>query len=625
MWALRRASLHLRNRGLSSGTGRICCAKSDVAKCCLENYNAGVIEPQEKIYDGLLPSTRFFNTSSSFPKSHREVCTFSSQAGAKSNGEDNDDLEDGFSELETPLGVAEETTSGDENDDDLSRSELSEEEGVADDIQNELEAFGAETAVGEKNSPRTRASSAMTKAILAAPASSVSTVLDKWVEEGNEVTQTEATLTMLHLRKRRMFGKALELSEWLESTKHLEFVENNYASRVDLIAKVRGIYKAEDYLKQIPESFRGELVYRTLLANCVSATNVKKSEELFNKMKTLKFPITCFSCNQLLLLYKRTDKRKIADVLLLMEKENIKPSLFTYQVLIDVKGQNNDITEMEQVVETMKAEGLEPNSQIKASLARHYAAGGFKDKSEAILKEIEGEDIKKNRWACQYLIPIYASLGREDEVERIWNICESDPRLNECMAAVDAWGQLKKIENAEAAFDKMLKIVKKPTSKHFTSLLKVYANHKMLAKGKDLVKRMAESGCTLGPLTWDAIVKLYVGAGEVEKADSILSKAVKQRRGRPLFSSYLTIMDKYASRGDIHNTEKMFLMMRQAGYASRLRQFQTLLQAYINAKTPAYGFSERMKADNLFPNKALAGQLARADAFKKSAVADLLE
>lgn len=417
----------------------------------------------------------------------------------------------------------------------------------------------------------------------------------------------------------------LQLSEWLESTKRLEFVESNYASRVDLIAKVQGLHKAENYLKQIPESFRTEIVYRTLLANCVSATNVKKSEELFNKMKDLGFPITCFSCNQLLLLYKKTDKKKIADVLLLMEKENIKPSPFTYQILINVKGQTNDISGMEQIVETMKDEGLKPSTQIQAALARYYAAGGLKDKAEAVLKEMEGGDIKKNRWACRLLIPIYASLGRDDEVGRIWKVCESDARLEECMAAIEAWGQLKRIEDAEAAFDKMLKKVKKPSSKHFTSLLKVYANHKMLAKGKDLVRRMGDSGCILGPLTWDALVKLYVGAGEVEKADSILGKAIKQGRGKPLFSSFITIMDKYADRGDIHNAEKMFQMMRQAGYTSRVRQYQSLLQAYINAKTPAYGFSDRMKADNVFPSKALGSQLARVDAFKKSAVAELLE
>lgn len=610
MWAVRRASNKIRNQGLPLRTGQTFCGKTEFAKCCSEICNAAVIEPQATIFDGLLSRTRFYSKSSCFSKSNRDTRTFSSQVGAKSNGED---LDDGFSELETPQDTAEEAVSGDENDDDLSsESELSEEEGIAD--------------VGKKNLSAPKSSSAMFKAILGAIAVPVSKVMDKWVEAGNEVTQTEVALTMDILRKRRLFVKALQLSEWLESTNHLEeFTEAYYVSRVDLIAKVRGLYKAESYIKQIPESFRNEVVYRTLLANSVITGNVKKSEELFNQMKDLGFPITSFACNQLLLLYKRTDRKKIPDVLLLMEKENIKPSIFTYHILIDVKGQMNDISGMEQIIETMEAEGVEPNSQIQTSLARYYAAAGLKDKAESVLKELEGDDLEKNRWACRLLIPIYATLGRADEVERIWKLCESEPRLDDCMAAIEAWGQLKKVENAEAAFEKLLKKVKKPSSKHYTALLKVYANHKMLTKGKDLVNQMIANGCSLGPLTWDALVKLYVGAGEIEKADTILGKAIKKKMGKPLFSSFMTIMDKYADRGDVHNAEKLFQMMREAGYSSRIRQYQTLLNAYGKSKTPAYGFRDRMKADNLSLNRAMAGQLARMDAFKKSPVDDLLE
>ncbi|KAL0316753.1 UNVERIFIED_CONTAM: Pentatricopeptide repeat-containing protein, mitochondrial [Sesamum radiatum] len=563
--------------------------KSEIARSRLENYNAGVVEPQGKLLDESLYLTRFYNTSSSYSKSYAGARTFSSQADAKSSREGDDDLEDAFSELETPLDAVKGAASGDEIDDE---SDLSEGEGVADDMQNELEMVGTDTDVGEKRSPKGKAISALTKAILAAPLSSVNKALDKWVEEGNEVTQTEVSLTMLHLRKRRIFVKALQLSEWLESTKHIEFQETNYASRVDLISKLRGINKAEEYVQKIPESYRGEIVYRTLLANCVSAANMRKSEEVFNKMKSL-FPVTCFSCNQLLLLYKRTDKKKIADVLLLMEKENIKPSIFTYQILIDVKGQSNDISGMEQIVETMKSEGVEPNNQIQTSLARHYASAGLKDKAEAILKEMEGDDITKKRWVCRVLLPIYASLGRVDEVERIWKVCESNPHVGDCMAAIGAWGKLKRIKEAEAAFDKMMSKLESPSSKHFALLLNVYANHKM--------------------------------AGEVEKADSILDKALKQKRGKPLFNSYFVIMDQYAKRGDIHNAEKIFLRMREAGYVSRVRPYQALLTAYINAKAPAYGFRERMKADSVIPNKTMNDLLARADAFRKSAVAELLE
>ncbi|CAA3029073.1 pentatricopeptide repeat-containing At1g80270, mitochondrial-like [Olea europaea subsp. europaea] len=619
-----------RNRGFSIWPSQICCVKTEIARCYMDNYNAEFIEPQEIPADGLHSFRRFYNKASNFWKLSVEVRGYSSQADSK-NGEEDEDLEEGFSELEGPTvsGAILEDNAGDENDDELiSGPELSEEESSDDGIQgtqNELEVIDNETDVAEKLSSRKMGTSALARAILDAPASSLGKFLDKWVAEGNEATRLEVLSAMLTLRKRRLYGKALQLSEWLESKKLLDFGERDYASRLDLIAKVRGIYKAESYIPHIPESFRSELLYRTLLANCVSVSNVKKSEEVFNKMKDLEFPVTCFACNQLLLLYKRVDKKKIADVLLLMEKEDIKPSLFTYQVLIDAKGQSNDIAGMEQIVETLKAEGMEPNTQIQSILARYYVAGGLTDKAEAVLKEMEGDNIEKNRWACRPLLPLYAALGKTDEVERIWRVCESNPRLGECTAAIEAWGKLKRIDEAEAVFDKLVKKVKNPSAKHYSVLLKVYAQHKMLAKGKDLVKQMAESGSAIGPLTWDALVKLYIDAGEVEKADSILHKAAEKRRGKPMFSSYMAVMDQYAKRGDIHNAEKLFHRMRQVGYVSRFRQYESLIQAYINAKAPAYGFSERMKADNIFPNKALAAQLAQVNAFKKTALSDLLD
>ncbi|CAA6654428.1 unnamed protein product [Spirodela intermedia] len=463
------------------------------------------------------------------------------------------------------------------------------------------------------------------KVIIEAPRPSITSALDKWISEGNSIGQADIFPTILHLRKRRFYLKALQFFEWLEANKHVDFGERDYASRLDLIAKVHGLFKAEKYIEQVPESFRGELVYRTLLANCVSALKVNKAEEVFNKMRDLDFPVTAFACNQLLLLYKRLDRKKIADVLLMMEKENVKPSIFTYRLLIDTKGCAKDIVGMEKILETMKNEGLEPDLPIRAMMAKHYLLSGLNDKAANILKEMEGDDISENRFACESLLSLYASLGNADDVERIWKACEASPRFDECLAAIEAWGKLGRVEKAEAVFEKMQDKFKKLSPKYYNALLKVYANHKLLAKGKDLAKRMADSGCVIGPMTWDALVNLYVQAGEVEKADSILQKATQQNKAKPMYSSYMAIMEIYAKRGDVHNAEKIFHRLRQSGYVGRMRQYQVLLQAYIKAKTPAYGFRERMKADKMFPNKAVAAQLATVDAFRKTQISELLD
>ncbi|CAN6576849.1 unnamed protein product [Malus baccata var. baccata] len=626
MWALRRASLPLRNQAFNIGTSRVRCANLELPMTD-RHEDVCFFESCKSLSDECLPSKRLYHTTCVSWNFSMDKHSLSSQAGAKSNGEE-DDLEDGFSELETPSSVEAipEINGNDENIDELiSEPELSEVDEEVEVSQHELELSETETDPSDKISRKKRNPLALYKAILTFPGFSVHGALDKWVEEGNEINRTQISMALLNFRRRQMFGRALQLSEWLEEHKKIEFNERDYATRLGLIAKVRGLQRAENYLEKIPKSFRGEVMYQTLLAYCVSTSNMKKAEEVFNKMKDLEFSVTAFTCNQLLLLYKRLDKKKIPAVLLLMEKEDVKPTAFTYKVLIDTKGQSNDITGMEQVYETMKAEGIEPEISTKATLARHYAAGGLKEKAEAVLKDMESGSLKQNRWACQSLLPLYAELGNANEVRRVWKVCESNPLFVECLAAIEAWGKLKKIEEAEAVFDKMLKSGKKLSSKHYSVMLKVYANNKMIDKGKDLVKRMADNDCEIGPLTWDALVKLYVEAGEVGKADSILQKAAQNNQKKPMFTSYMTILEQYSQKGDIHNSEKIFHSMRQAGYTPHLRQFQSLIQAYVNAKAPAYGIWERMKADNIFPNKSALARLAQVDPFKKTAVSDLFD
>lgn len=623
MWALRRASNPHRGRAFIIRTFQNSYLNSQVA-------SSNLIDKDNKgdSHLGILHRCTCLKSPHCAVHGHTKFsigwCSFSSQADSKSTREE-DDLEDGFSELETQPIMDIDTSSESENEAVPASEPSEEEDDVTEEPQDELLLSDPEEIVTGKKAPKKRVSLALFNALIEAPGRSIQSALDKWIEEGKELNQSEVTMAMINLRRRNMYGRALQLSEWLDSSKHMEFKERDYASRVDLIAKVQGLQKAESYIDKIPEEFKTEIIYRTFLANCVSSTNIKKSESIFNKMKNLGFPLSSFTCNQLLLLYKKIDKKKIADVLLLMEKENIKPTLFTYRILIDTKGQSKDIAGMEQILETMKAEGIEPDLSVQTILARHYVNAGLKDKAESVLREMEGDDITEKKWACPSLLPLYAALGKGDDVARVWEACEGSPRLDDCLAAIEAWGKLGEVEKAEEAFERMTKIAKKPSSKHYSALLRVYANHKMVEKGKDLVKRMSESGVIVGPLTWDALVKLYVQAGEVDKADSLLNKAIQQRQMKPMFSSYMAIMDQYAQKGDIHNSEKMFFKLRQAGYIGRLRQFETLIQAYINAKVPAYGIRERMKADNIFPNKVVAGMLMKVDAFRKTPVSDLLD
>ncbi|AQK89225.1 DNA-binding protein [Zea mays] len=540
---------------------------------------------------------------------------FSSQPGANS-GDKADELEDGFSDLEVPPAAV-------QNDDGLA-SEDSSDEDAADEFG--LPDVDADAKPEKEHTRRTLSDSILLKTVLEAPRHQVTSALEKWAKDGNAFDRGELYYVLLNLRKRHWYSKALELVEWVQKSQLFEFVERDYAAHLDLTAKVYGLHKAEQTIEKIPASCRGEIVYRTLLANCVSASNIKKSEQVFNRMKDLGFPVTQFSFNQLLLLYKRLDRKKIADVLAMMEKEDVKPSLFTYKILVDAKGSVGDIEAMEKVIESMEKDSIEPDLTFNATIARHYIFYGQREKAEALLKAMEGDDIQKNRAACKTLLPLHAFLGNSDAVERIWKACEDNTRVAESVSAIEAFGKLGDVEKAEKVFEDMLVHWKTLSSKFYNALLKVYADHNLLDKGKELAKRMDENRVRFGAPTLDALVKLYVEAGEVEKAESLVHKLSIQNHIKPIYNTYMTLLDSYSKKGDVRNSEKVFNKLRQSGYTGRIRMYQVLLHAYVRAKAPAYGFRERMKADNIFPNSVVSTLIAATDPFvKKKSISDLLD
>ncbi|PON48650.1 Pentatricopeptide repeat [Trema orientale] len=607
MWALRRVSLPLRKNGFKIGTSQANFSDIELPITYIRDQ-AGIFESPLLISEKCLCFKRFYCRKTGYANVFLVKRHFSSEVG-----------------LEDRVKLVQDTILEDENENESSFSGGGGDCNDDEPSRNEMELSETETDPSEKTPMEKWATSALFEAIVDFPGIAVHAALDKWVAEGNELSREEVFLVMINFRKSRMYERALQFSEWLETSDQFEFDERNYASHLDLIAKVHGLKKAADYLERIPDSNRGELAYRTLLANCVRANNMKKAENVFEKMKDFGFPMSTFSYNQLLILYKRHNRNKVEDLISVMEKENVKPSVFTYKLLIDTRGQLNNITGMEQVLETMKAEGVEPDTQIRFVLARNYISCGLIDKAEAVLKEMEGRELTENRQVCKSLLVLYAELGKADDVERVWKVCKSNLQFGECMAAITAWGKLNRIEEAEAVFDMILKTWKIPSSTHYTLLLKVYADNKLMAKVKDLLKRMADSGCRIGPLSWNAVVKLYVEAGEVEKAASILTKFSQESRKKPLLSTYMAIFKEYAKRGDIHNSENIFDRIRQASYAVQRLHFQTLLQAYINAKAPAYGMRERMKAYKVFPNNDLLQQLRRTDAFRKTAASYLVD
>lgn len=104
-----------------------------------------------------------------------------------------------------------------------------------------------------------------------------------------------------------------------------------------------------------------------------------------------------------------------------------------------------------------------------------------------------------------------------------------------------------------------------------------------------------------------------------------MQKAAQHTFLKPKVISYLAMMEDYSKRGDVHNSEKMFYQMRQAGICLSNSPVRTSYSSLYQCQSaPPYGIAERMKADNVFPNRTLANMLSKSDPFMKTEASELL-
>ncbi|GLJ37060.1 hypothetical protein SUGI_0750920 [Cryptomeria japonica] len=449
----------------------------------------------------------------------------------------------------------------------------------------------------------------------------VQATVDKWVGDGNDLNRKEVNYIIHQLQRGRMYGRALQVLNWLFAKKSSMFNESDHAIRLNLISRLYGITRAEKYFQTIPSEMRGYKVHQTRLVNFSRAKRVKQAEEVFNKMKIAGFTHCTFDYNALLQLYWQTNKRKISELLKKMEGENLKPDIFTYNHLIYTKGVVGDIVGMEQILETIKAEDIQIDNQTRATLARSYIRAGYLEKAEALIKELEDNATAKGEsYGLKILLDLYADIGKASDVERVWNAINSFPKISHSyyVAAISAWGKLDEIEKAESMFEKMLNSgIKLASPNAYSALLGVYVKHKLFLKAKEFVKQISDNQIMIQPSTCDTIIKTYLELGDVEKADAFLLKICKLKQKRPYYRTFIAILEKYAEKGDIANAEKIFDNLTSNGYRGRLQSHECLLQAYLKAHTPAHGFKERMVAAKLRPNEKISAMLKQVNAFKK--------
>ncbi|MBA0698741.1 hypothetical protein Goari_000437, partial [Gossypium aridum] len=156
------------------------------------------------------------------------------------------------------------------------------------------------------------------------PKRSATTVIEKWVGEGNRVSISDLRQISKDLRKSQRFKHALEvyfyslelivnflylthsslqISEWMVSHEEYKLSDTDYAIRIDLMTKVFGIDAAERYFEDLPLTAKTSETYTALLHSYAAAKLTEKAEELYERIKGSKLSFSALLYNEIMTLY----------------------------------------------------------------------------------------------------------------------------------------------------------------------------------------------------------------------------------------------------------------------------------------------------------------------------------
>ncbi|KAI3714052.1 hypothetical protein L1987_72642 [Smallanthus sonchifolius] len=396
------------------------------------------------------------------------------------------------------------------------------------------------------------------------PNVSVIPILDQWEKEGKTVVFSQLIVIIKSLRKFNRYTHALQLSEWMANKKS-NLSPAGVAVHLDLVSKAQGVEQAEKYFNSIPDDAKNLQVYGALL-NCYATTkSVEKAEATAEKMKQLGM-MTTLSYNSMLNLYKKVgDIEKLDKIYQEMLEMGVPCDKPTFYIRMSAYAFASDLEQMEKILKHLEGSsslGVDRNAYIIA--AGGYIKSGLPDKAFEMLKKSENYIRGKSKGAAwEILIGRYGSIGKKDDVYRIWNLYKTSWSKVYNRGYISIINALVRLDDIDGAEKLLAEWESEKLSYDFripNMLLKAYCTKGLLVKAEAYVDRLLDMGKQPPASTWALFVTAYAESKEMEKAVEMLKKcaAAEEKRGCKLDQDTFSACAEFLKgNGDLKMVEEI--------------------------------------------------------------------
>ncbi|KAK7282861.1 hypothetical protein RIF29_11951 [Crotalaria pallida] len=443
---------------------------------------------------------------------------------------------------------------------------------------------------------------------LKSPTESAIPALQNWFDQGNNLSRFDLRRVSGALLKSKRYHHALEVFKWMENQKNFHLVPADHAVKLEIIIKVYGLMKAEEYFMSIPDSAAKKVASIPLLRGYVSDRDTSKAESFMVKLYELGLMVSPHPYNEMMKLYLATcEYRKVPLVIQQMKRNRIPCNVLSYNLWMNAygEGEGYGVAAVETVFRLMQNDGnVEVGWSSLATLANVYIKAGQSDKAIQVLKIAEKKLSTCNRLGYFFLITLYTSLKEKEGVLRLWEASKAVGGKISCanyISILTCMVKLGDIVEAKRIFTEWESNCHKYDIRVSNVLLGAYVRNGLIEEAESLHIHTLERGGCPNYKTWEILIEGFVKSQKMDEAIIAMKRAlalVKDCDWRPPQGLILAIAEYLEKHGNFDYANKYITEVHNFGLAN-LTLYKILLRMHISANKSPFHILKMMEKDKV--------------------------
>ncbi|XP_050210386.1 pentatricopeptide repeat-containing protein At5g02860 [Mercurialis annua] len=349
---------------------------------------------------------------------------------------------------------------------------------------------------------------------------------------------------------------------------------------------------------------------------------------LLSSLRNDGFDLDVYAYTSLITAYASNGRYRDAVVVFKkMEEEGSKPTLITYNVILNVYGKMGmPWSKISGLVDGMKSSGVAPDDYTYNTLISCCRRGSLYEEAARVFEEMKMSGFSPDKVTYNALLDVYGKSRRPKEAMEVLKEMESNgfsPSIVTYNSSISAYARDGLLKEAMELKMQMVENGIKPDVFTYTTLLSGFEKAGMDEPAMRIFEEMRAAGCKPNICTFNALIKMHGNRGNFPEMMKVFEE-IEICNCTPDIVTWNTLLAVFGQNGMDSEVSGVFREMKRAGFMPERDTFNTLISAYSRCGSfeQAMAVYRRMMEAGITPDlssyNAVLAALARGGLWEQS-------